>query len=82
MHKLWPKKYKKHKNTIFLDGDEFRSLFGHDLKYTIQDRDINTIMKTKGKIIWAVIGFVIGVVISSIYWANLVDCIISGFMGK
>ena len=39
-------------------------------------------MKTKGKIIWAVIGFVIGVVISSIYWSNLVDGIISGFMGK
>ena len=31
----------KHKNTIFLDGDEFRSLFGNDLKYTIKDRDIN-----------------------------------------
>ena len=32
---------KKHKNTIFLDGDEFRSLFGNDLKYTIKDRDKN-----------------------------------------
>jgi adenylylsulfate kinase len=31
----------KHKNTIFLDGDEFRSLFGNDLKYTIKDRDKN-----------------------------------------
>ena len=26
---------------IFLDGDEFRSLFGNDLKYTIKDRDKN-----------------------------------------
>ena len=25
----------------FLDGDEFRSLFGNDLKYTIKDRDKN-----------------------------------------
>ena len=32
---------KKYKNTVFLDGDEFRSLFGNDLKYTIKDRDIN-----------------------------------------
>ena len=32
---------KKNKNTIYLDGDEFRSLFGNDLKYTIKDRDIN-----------------------------------------
>ena len=32
---------KKHKSTIYLDGDEFRSLFGNDLKYTIKDRDIN-----------------------------------------
>ena len=32
---------KKYKNTIFLDGDEFRSLFGNDLKYTIRDRDKN-----------------------------------------
>lgn len=32
---------KKYKNTIFLDGDEFRSLFSNDLKYTIKDRDKN-----------------------------------------
>jgi len=32
---------RKYKNTIFLDGDEFRSLFGNDLKYTIKDRDKN-----------------------------------------
>ena len=32
---------KKYKNTIFLDGDEFRSIFGRDLKYTIKDRDKN-----------------------------------------
>ena len=32
---------KKYKNTIFLDGDEFRSLFNNDLKYTIKDRDKN-----------------------------------------
>ena len=32
---------KKHKNTIFLDGDEFRTLFSNDLKYTIKDRDKN-----------------------------------------
>ncbi len=32
---------KKYKNTVFLDGDEFRSLFGNDLKYTIKDRDKN-----------------------------------------
>ena len=32
---------KNHKNTIFLDGDEFRSLFENDLKYSIKDRDKN-----------------------------------------
>lgn len=32
---------KKNKNTIHLDGDEFRSLFGNDLKYTLKDRDRN-----------------------------------------
>ena len=32
---------KKKKNTIYLDGDEFRALFGNDIKYTIKDRDIN-----------------------------------------
>tara|TARA_A100000164_G_C21723749_1_gene684208 strand:+ start:175 stop:699 length:525 start_codon:yes stop_codon:yes gene_type:complete len=32
---------KKYKNTVFLDGDEFRALFGNDLKYTIKDRDKN-----------------------------------------
>ena len=32
---------KNHKNTVFLDGDEFRSLFGNDLKYTLKDRDKN-----------------------------------------
>ena len=40
--KSFYKKFKKkHKNTIFLDGDEFRSLFGNDLKYSIKDRDKN-----------------------------------------
>ena len=37
---------KKHKSTIYLDGDEFRSLFGNDLKYTIKDRDINATRMT------------------------------------
>ena len=32
---------KKYKNTIFLDGDEFRSLFDNDLKYTLKDRNKN-----------------------------------------
>ena len=32
---------KRKKNTIYLDGDKFRSLFGNDLKYTIKDRDTN-----------------------------------------
>ena len=32
---------KNYKNTVFLDGDEFRSLFGNDLKYTLKDRDKN-----------------------------------------
>ena len=40
--KSFYKKFKKkNKNTIFLDGDEFRSLFGNDLKYSIKDRDKN-----------------------------------------
>jgi len=32
---------KKYKNTLFIDGDEFRALFSNDLKYTIKDRDRN-----------------------------------------
>ena len=37
---------KKYENTIFLDGDEFRSLFSNDLKYTIKDRDKNAVRLT------------------------------------
>ena len=29
---------KKYSNTIFLDGDNFREIFGNDLKYNVQDR--------------------------------------------
>tara|TARA_B100000809_G_C14762542_1_gene396356 strand:- start:385 stop:573 length:189 start_codon:yes stop_codon:yes gene_type:complete len=43
---------------------------------------IYKMIKTKGKIIWAVLGCIIGIVISSIYWANLADDVISGFTGK
>ena len=31
----------KYKNTIFVDGDEFRQLFGNDLKYSLRDRNKN-----------------------------------------
>jgi adenylylsulfate kinase-like enzyme len=31
----------KHKNTIFIDGDKFRELFGNDLKYSLVDRNKN-----------------------------------------
>ena len=33
----------KHKNTIFVDGDEFRKLFGNDLKYSLRDRNKNAV---------------------------------------
>jgi adenylylsulfate kinase-like enzyme len=38
---FYKKFVKKYKNTIFLDGDEFRSLFDNDLKYTLKDRNKN-----------------------------------------
>lgn len=45
--KFYYKKFvSKNKNTIFLDGDEFRSLFGNDLKYTLKDRDTNALRMT------------------------------------
>ena len=33
----------KHKNSIFVDGDEFRKLFRNDLKYSLRDRNKNAI---------------------------------------
>lgn len=40
--KAFYKKFKKkYKNTIYLDGDDFRSIFGNDLRYSLKDRDIN-----------------------------------------
>ena len=36
------KKFKnKNKNTIMIDGDEFRNVFSNDLKYTLKDRNKN-----------------------------------------
>jgi adenylylsulfate kinase-like enzyme len=32
---------KKHKNFIFIDGDNFRKLFNNDLGYSLYDRNIN-----------------------------------------
>ena len=40
--KYFFKKFKKNKkNTIFLDGDEFRKIFSDDLKYSLKDRNKN-----------------------------------------
>lgn len=40
--KYFLKKFKKkNKKTIFIDGDEFRSVFFDDVKYSIRDRDRN-----------------------------------------
>ena len=40
--KYFFKKFKKkHKNTIFFDGDEFRKIFLDDVKYTLKDRNKN-----------------------------------------
>ena len=39
-------------------------------------------LKTREKIIWTILGCIIGIVISSIYWSNLVDSIIDGMFGK
>ena len=38
---------KRAKSTIFLDGDEFRSIFKNDLKYTLKDRDTNAYRLTR-----------------------------------
>ena len=32
---------KKNKNTIMIDGDEFRKVFSNDLNYTLKDRNKN-----------------------------------------
>jgi uncharacterized membrane protein len=39
-------------------------------------------MKTKEKIIWSLIGFVAGIVVSSIYWNCLIGDIMDGMFGK
>lgn len=38
---------KKLQSTIFIDGDEFRSIFNNDIKYTLEDRDINAYRLTR-----------------------------------
>ncbi len=38
---------KRSKSTIFFDGDEFRSIFKNDLKYTLKDRDTNAYRLTR-----------------------------------
>ena len=38
---------KRKKSTIFFDGDEFRSIFKNDLKYTLKDRDTNAYRLTR-----------------------------------
>ena len=38
---------KKSQSTIFLDGDEFRSIFKNDIEYTLKDRDINAYRLTR-----------------------------------
>ena len=38
---------KRSKSSIFLDGDEFRSIFKNDLKYTLKDRDTNAYRLTR-----------------------------------
>jgi cytidine diphosphoramidate kinase len=37
----------KNKNTVYLDGDEFRSIFNNDLGYELEDRDINAVRMTR-----------------------------------
>ena len=37
----------KNKNTVYLDGDEFRSIFNNDLGYELEDRDKNAIRMTR-----------------------------------
>ena len=39
-------------------------------------------MNKKEKIIWSLIGFVAGAVISSIYWSYLIGDIMDGMFGK
>ena len=39
-------------------------------------------LNKKEKIIWSLIGFVSGAVISSIYWSFLIDDIMDGMFGK
>jgi adenylylsulfate kinase-like enzyme len=38
---IFKKIKKKHSSTIFIDGDQFRKVFKNDIKYTVEDRDIN-----------------------------------------
>lgn len=38
---------KEYKSSIFIDGDEFRSLFRNDLKYSLEDRNKNAYRLTR-----------------------------------
>lgn len=38
---IYKKIKKEHPPTIFIDGDQFRKVFNNDIKYNLEDRDIN-----------------------------------------
>ena len=49
---LYKKFKKKYKSSLYLDGDEIRSVFQNNLKYTLKDRNKNaerfiSLVKTK-----------------------------------
>ena len=44
---LFNKYKKKNNSTIYLDGDQIRKIFNNDLKYSLNDRNINAERLTK-----------------------------------
>ena len=45
--RVYEKIKQQKKETVFLDGDQFRYIMNNDLKYTLDDRDTNAIRMTR-----------------------------------
>ena len=45
--RVYEKIKQQKKETVFLDGDQFRYIMNNDLKYTLEDRDTNAIRMTR-----------------------------------
>ena len=50
---LYEKMKQKYSNTVFLDGDVLREVFGNDLGYTREERSVQCGMRDCAKCCWS-----------------------------